>query len=461
MHISDDRGFVTAGHAGTRRTEIYVTKTQSSGVNDRTEPGPDGLAKTAQSARARYVLQAPGLSRIQPTEAQASAFRKMAQVSDPLADNLLVAMHRLPKGDGRRQFDQAVDHGIESVADPLPELVEFMEAVDNVPYWVDFRKIGTAQRLFARIPMRSITMMTIPGFILTYGATRPNQVLVRTGGLEEGATGRIAETIAWLVACTQLGGMDRFGEGLRSCARVRLVHAYVRSAMNGLDDWDYDNWDYPVNQAQQALTLLPFLLLSPSLLALGHLHTPAESSAINHLLRYMSHVVGVRPELQISNIREMLRLTWLALWTEMKADEYSPRLAKAALEASYAMYDLPTRGFLAGPARWATYRLHADLAVLTSLLVSRKAMGLPRLSPMVMALPVIFGVNLTSEIVRMAVPGASRLRTARGTRLRKIVMEKIVERSKADLTFDKSATSENVERKRKAANRLKLAPATT
>lgn len=422
-------------------------------------PGADDLASLAQSQRVARLLRTPGLSRVTPTPAQAATFRKMAQVGDPLSDNLVVAMRRLPKGEGRRQFDQAVEHGIETVEDPLPELVEFMEEMDKVPYWVDPRKIATAQKLMARIPMRTLTMLTIPGFVMTYASSQTNQVLIRTGGLDEGATSRIAETLAWLVACTQPGGMERFGDGFKSSARVRLVHAYVRSAMNGLEEWDYDKWDYPVNQAQQALTLLPFNVLPPSLLALGHVLTPSEWTAVMHLLRYMSHVVGVRSELQIDNFSDLMRLTWLALWTMIKTDEFSPPLTAAALEATYGIYEFP-KGILEAPARWAMYRLHADIAVLSSALYSPKEMGLPPLSPMVLTLPAIIGMNFASEVVRLTVPGVSRIRTALGARRRKAAMDAIVKRSKADLTFDKSHTPENVERKRKAAKNVKLATAT-
>lgn len=419
-------------------------------METRRERGFGYLDEPARSARVARLLTAPGMGRIRPTEAQAATFRKMAQVADPLSDNLLAGMRRLPGGEGRRQFDQALEQGISSVPDPFPELVAFMGEMEQVPYWVDFRKIETAQRLMARIPMRTLTLLTIPGFVMTYASTRTNQVLIRTGGLDEGATSRIAETLAWLVACTQPGGMDRYGEGWKSSARVRLVHAYVRSAMNGLDEWDYDAWDYPVNQAQQALTLLPFNLLPPALLALGHILTPREWSAVMHLLRYMSHVVGVRPDLQIDNVSDLARMTWLALWTELKTDEFSPTLTAAALKATYGMYSTP-KGLLEGPARWAIYRLHADLAVLSSALYSPKEMGLPPLSPMVLTLPAIVGVNLASDFVRLAVPGVARLRTARGARRRQVVMDRIIERSKADLTFDKSATPANVERKRRAA----------
>lgn len=418
----------------------------------RMQTNSDTLAAMAPSPRVARLLGSPLLSRIRPSDAQAATFRKMSQVCDPLSDNLVAAMHRLPKGEGRRQFDQAVEHGIGTVQDPLPELVAFMEEVDRVPYWLDHRKIETAQHLMARIPMRTLTLMTIPGFVMTYASTRTNQVLIRTGGLDEGATSRIAETLAWLVACTQPGGMDRFGEGFKSCARVRLVHAYVRMAMNGLDEWDYDNWDYPVNQAQQAITLLPFNALPSSLLGLGHILTPGEWSAVMHLMRYMSHVVGVRPEMQIGSLHDLMRLTWLALWTEIKTDEFSPALTAAALKATYGMYELPS-GLLEAPARWALYRLHADISVLTSILYSPKEMGLPPLSPMALTLPAIIGMNLASDVVKLTVPGVSRIRSTRGARRRKAAMDKIVQRSRADLTFDKSSTPDNVERKRRQAKR--------
>ncbi|MBA0046357.1 oxygenase MpaB family protein [Mycobacteroides sp. LB1] len=385
---------------------------------------------------ARLALAIFGSDSVRPTKAQAAAFRKYQTVSDPIVDELIAAIKKLPKGEGRAQFETALESGIEAVESPIPELVAFIEELENVPFWVDFDKLLLAQRTVSRIPMRTqVMLLTSIAFPVSYVSSRVNQVLVRAGDLDLKAPSRLAETNVWFCECALPGGMDRFGEGFKITARVRLIHGFIRSGMNSLDDWNYEEWGHPVNQSHYTVTLIPIMLSSLLTLLFGHLHTPRENDAVLHLLRYMAHVMGVHPALQITSFDELLRLIWLAIWSEFDPDASSPRLTKAALDAVPVLYGLPTTGPLAPAIRWAFRQIHADIATMVFGPFYRKAFGLPPLSPLVAVLPVIVGVNLLSDALRIITPGATRRRSIKGAAQRRKALKAMAERTQSNLAF--------------------------
>ena len=62
--------------------------------------------------------------------------------------------------------------------------------------------------------------------------------------------------------CTEVGGLDRDGDGFKTTARVRVMHAQMRAYMTRHPDWDEERWGVPVNQTLMATTLLPFVVLN-------------------------------------------------------------------------------------------------------------------------------------------------------------------------------------------------------
>ena len=68
-------------------------------------------------------MRLPATGDVRATAAQHASFRRFADIGDPLADDLVAMMQRLPPGEGRRMFEPAVEHGIEASADPPAELV--------------------------------------------------------------------------------------------------------------------------------------------------------------------------------------------------------------------------------------------------------------------------------------------------------------------------------------------------
>lgn len=276
---------------------------------------------------------APG--NIRPTAAQRDSYLRFTQMGDPLADDLVAAFRRLPAGVGRAQFETAVQSGIEAVEDPMPELVAFFHQVDNRPYWVDQKKLDYAVRVSARVGLfPSLTALSMFSLMGGYLASRADKTLVATGDLEAMAPRRLSETLNWVVDVTAPNALERFGSGFTSTLRVRLMHAMVRAGMARRPDWDFDDWDYPVNQSTMAGTLMLFSLGNVlGSQALGVQFSRRDKDALYHFWRYVGFLLGLDPELLPADEADTWRLLWLQADYEFRPDSDSLRLGQALKSA--------------------------------------------------------------------------------------------------------------------------------
>lgn len=292
-------------------------------------------------------LLAPG--NIRPTPEQREAYQRFTKMGDPLADDLVAAFRRRPAGVGRAQFETALEHGIDAVDDPMPELVAFFEAADHRPYWVDQKKLDHAARVSARIGMvPSFTAMSMFSLMGGYLASRADKTLVATGDLEAMAPRRLAETLVWTVDVTKPKALERFATGFTSTLRVRLMHAMVRAGMSRRPDWNFDDWDEPVNQSTMAGTLMLFSWGNVvGCQALGVQFSRRDKEALYHFWRYVGYLLGVAPELLPADEADTWRLVWLQADYEFRPDEDSTRLG---LALQSALSDLSITGNSKHPA---------------------------------------------------------------------------------------------------------------
>lgn len=262
---------------------------------------------------------------IRATAEQRETFRQYAHVGDPLADAVVAMFTRFPAGQGRRMFEMALESGIESVDNPPEELVAFFTQVDARPYWLDDAKLELAARVSMRTGVVGLGL-ALPGLALTGGylSSRADKPLVGTGNLnlQAAAPRRLHETAQWLIDVTSPGGLERFATGFKGVSRVRLMHALVRGAMNRRDDWDYENWDTPINQIQLAGTLMLFSLANlAGCQAMGMSFSDTEREAVFHFWRYVGQLMGIHPELVPTSEEDTWRLFWLEADTEFLPDE--------------------------------------------------------------------------------------------------------------------------------------------
>lgn len=403
-----------------------------------------GLASTV------LRLLAPG--DVRPTHAQAAAFSAFGQVGDPAVDALVAAFRRTGVRAGRAQFEQALENGIESVADPLPELVAFFAEIERVPFWVDYAVLDVASSAMARIPFSTLLSLTAAVTLpASYVSPQVNAVLLRGGDLDRRAAGRVLETVEWLVACSEPQGMERFGAGFTTTARVRLVHGFIRAGVTDLDDSD----QMPISQLHSCVTMIPLVAVALGTVALGHLQSRKERDATVQLYRYMAHLMGVAPQLQAGSLPELYRLVWLAGWSEVAPDASSIALTRAVLDCVTDLYAAPADTH---PLRHkAISRLHHDLARITLGTEYADAVHVAPLSGWALSLPAYAALHAGAEVVRRAIPGSTGRAAARGHRRRAAALRHFKQRV-ATVPFSRD---DAVSRVRSNDARLRRAHAST
>jgi hypothetical protein len=382
-------------------------------------------------------LVAPG--NIRPTAVQRDAYRRFTQIGDPLADDLVAAFRRLPTGVGRQQFETAVEHGIDAVDDPLPELVAFFAQVDARPYWVDQHKLDLAARVLGRIGVvagfTSLAMLSLMG---GYLASRADKTLVATGDLDQMAPRRLAETLAWTVDVTGAGALGRYETGFKGTVRVRLMHAMVRAGINRRPDWNYADWDQPVNQSTLAGTLLLFSLGNVvGSQALGLRFSRREKDAIYHLWRYVGYVIGVDVEILPTSELDTWRLLWLQADYEFRPDEDSRRLGQALAKTVGPLLIGTDNTAMARVKRYVVTNFLCSYSRLILGKSNADALGLVDSLVFQALVVAVAGVNHVLEYPRLVIPGLTRRRERIGRRNLEELARRTMAQHNGDRTYQR------------------------
>ncbi|ENU23777.1 hypothetical protein F993_01931 [Acinetobacter proteolyticus] len=373
------------------------------------------------------------------TEEQIASFQKFKQIGDPVADRLVICMHRIG-APSRQMFSQALEYGIETLENPPQEFIDFFAIVDDMPYWVDQTRLNNATQKYQLIGEEALAIF-IPGLAVSYVAPVANHVLLRSGDLYKKAGKRAVETFNWFNEVTAPNGMNsRFGEGYKACIRIRMVHAHMRKAMNAQKDWDYQKWDQPIHQVIYTATILPFALLATlGGNILGTIYSKQEREDIFHLWRLIAHVVGVHPSLIPTCEQDIWRLTWMELHQVFIPDETSAMLGGALWKSLDEILPYDQTKIT---ARWKRKLTQNYISTLAHLMLGSEiatSLSFPKKS--VTGLTLIggtFATNLvTTSFARLIPQGINRLGKIKSLQ-RQTLMQQIIKNTHADLSYERS-----------------------
>ncbi|MGW4242102.1 oxygenase MpaB family protein [Nocardia sp. NPDC004722] len=403
----------------------------------RTEQLPDPVIFREFPFNVGIRLIGPG--DIRPTTEQQAAYRKFTKMGDPLADAVVEMFRQLPTGTGRAMFETALERGIDAVPDAPAELKALFAQVDSVPFWLDQDKLERSSRVSGRVSPWA-TNLALAMFSLNGGylASRAGKVLIGTGGLsaESMAPRRVAETVGWWMDVTAPGGMDRFAPGFKNTVRVRIMHAQVRAGMKRRPDWDYANWDEPINQSLTAGTLMLFSLATiAGCNAVGLTFSRKEKAAVYHHWRYVGHLIGLDPEIVPADETDTWRLLWLQADYEFLPDEDSRALSKALVSALGRIYGLDGKG-LGSRVLGRAFTLYA--ASYGRIMVGKTNadfLGLPNNPVFLAAVLATAAVNGVLEVPRRVIPGATGLSERLGRRITERMHARIVRANRPDHSY--------------------------
>lgn len=258
---------------------------------------PDDLPSGLELGRCANVAEA--LERFDPDLVRLLGDHTL--LSDEYGYRAFLAFKDQEKNAGWRMFEQALEHGLDSVDDPAPEFVEFFNQLERVPEWVDFDQIHRGAVAFWRagplVPMVIAYSVIAKGFT-GYGASRP--VLFSGRMIDRDMIGqRLLESFRWITRAYTPGKMVRDEDGFKHTARVRMIHATVRHVLSRSPEWDWHNWGIPINNLDAVDT--PGgqfgVEVVDSLMKSGVKLSDQEREDIFALNRYIGYVIGVPEEI--------------------------------------------------------------------------------------------------------------------------------------------------------------------
>lgn len=364
---------------------------------------------------------------------QLASFRAHSRHGDPPADGLVAAMAGANGAAVRSAVKAAFQNGLAVDADAPAEVVDFFAAATAVPYWVDAATVVRGQQAIARSGLLGAVVLGNLSLMGGYLSRRGIKPLMMTGELSAMAPRRLAETGAWWVEVTTPGSLSAAGCGVAVTLRVRLTHAHIRRWLVDRGDWNYQDWDDPVNQIHLAGTHLLFsVVMMGGLQRLGLHYDTAEREAIVHTWRYIGWLIGIQESLLPASEADGWRLYWMMAATELNPDDDSLALAQALLTA-YG----PAGLSLPGPL----VRRGTDLngAISRFLLGDQAcdALGLPHSHASTLAVHGIAKTVGAIELGRRRIPGSTYIATRLGQRLRTAVVHRLSTTMNADLSYQR------------------------
>lgn len=336
----------------------------------------------------------------------------------------LVAAFRRPSDDPARvtmrQFNTALDSGVDSVPDCPEALRSFFAVVEDTPDWVDFDLINAGAKAYRSYGRNVRDVMADLCLIGGYRFGGPPDLLVLTGLLSgSGALKRMGETVHWSTAVTEHDGMRREADGFKLTVHVRLMHALVDHAYETNGRWDTDQWGLPVNQADQGFTLGLFsAVLLRGLRRLGVRVTDAESQAMMHLWKYVGWLMGVDDDFLRDTEAEQDRLQYHLLLSQGPLTSAGPKLANAIVDAERRQH------FPNLPRLRSGYAHFRRLSMLRFFLGEdgMRELELPRTSPI--AAYVVIAANVVRYQVLTRTPQGREIVQRWGERSRNLVLDK-------------------------------------
>lgn len=348
--------------------------------------------------------------------------RALTERDEPAA--ALVAAFRRPSDDPARvtmrQFNTALESGVDSVPDCPEALRSFFAIVEDTPDWVEFDLINEGAKAYRSYGRNVRDVMADLCLIGGYRFGGPPDLLVLTGLLSgSGALKRMGETVHWSTAVTEHDGMRREADGFKLTVHVRLMHALVDHAYETNGRWDTDQWGLPVNQADQGFTLGLFsAVLLRGLRRLGVRVTDAESLAMMHLWKYVGWLMGVNDDFLRDTEAEQDRLQYHLLLSQGPLTSAGPKLANAIVDAERRQH------FPNLPRLRSGYAHFRRLSMLRFFLGEdgMRELELPRTSPV--AAYAVIAANAVRYQVLTRTPKGRELVQRWGERSRTLVLDK-------------------------------------
>jgi hypothetical protein len=196
------------------------------------------------------------------------------------------------------------------------EFRSYLQASETLPEWADAKLLAHSEEFLNTNDVTynlSLIFLSLP--VLSAWQTGAAQTLTLTGQLTKHFARRVSETLRFVIAVTDPGGLGPQGEGIRSIQRVRLMHATIRhfahtsKVSDGSSYWNAQ-WGRAINQETMVATMLAFSTVNlRGMRKLGIHVTAQDEEAVLHRWKVIGHILGIDANFMPSTVEEA-HLMW-------------------------------------------------------------------------------------------------------------------------------------------------------
>ena len=265
----------------------------------------------------------------------ASNYVAHAWVGDPLGDELIKQLNTLPQGEMYRLIKIAIDDPEHNGLRDAPQLLlDLVEEWASPPDWVDQAGFKASNRMFHR-ESRTVLLAFVCGVLIEGFTTNIAKSFVITGRVRDSGVRRLMQNNRHMVEMYLPGGLERYGDGWKLSARIRLAHAQVRYLLGRSQDWDTPAWGVPISAAHTGFAVTAFSArLLKHMKRLGAAYNDEEAESFMDVWRYSGHLMGIPDTILFRDEQEALKLYDIGLMCEPETPDESIMMANALVQSA-------------------------------------------------------------------------------------------------------------------------------
>lgn len=254
------------------------------------------------------------------------------QEGDLLMDEVARMFHRLPTGQGRKLFEQALERGINSIDNPPPELVALYAQLDRVPDWINLQQVDRGALVAANISPAGKAAGVFLNTIQTIQGGMVGAAVGATGRMQRDVLQRARESAEFWRHLPEPGGLQRFGIAFKNAVRVRLMHAQARLMLMKKwgDEW-MQQYGNPIPNAGIVAGVPTFGVANLMYdMQFGRRFSRQDMEDIHIFWSYIGYILGGNEDILPRTPEEGMKILDFALSVSLPPSQYAEELNRVS-----------------------------------------------------------------------------------------------------------------------------------
>ena len=264
--------------------------------------------------------------------AAADNYIRHTTIGDPALDPVMEELSSLSPAVLHHFIWAGIEQQDEVLRKAPQALRDFFASLDEPPPWLDYNEFRPGIRAFhANVDLMLVAFVT--GVLVEGFSTLIAKSFNMTGRVSS-TKRRLQQNNRQIMDIFFPGGLRRENDGWKLSARIRFVHARVRSLLARSDEWNHEAWGTPISAAHLGFAISTF---SHRLLEyaqqVGARLDLRERASVLGVWRYTGYVMGIPETILYTSGAEAERIYRIAYLCEPPPDADSATVANALIQS--------------------------------------------------------------------------------------------------------------------------------